>query len=246
MRVNSIVVVIGARVIVPEITWVCRVATNATMYLRSAECIEFGNAMLCDHAASTNLSAQIMDATVHPKIRILRDQCELLGHTLTCEEEADLDWRELAMEMQQSLPDLPKAEMTAMELLTFIHHNELSLRIACTLPVTVASAERSFSKLKMIKTYLRSSMAQERLSGLAIISINHQVGSQLSYDEVIHYFASKKARRQEFYGKNSWMKEMAMVKGQSVFSGVLKLVHQHSASEELAWFSCERLQRISD
>ncbi|MGH0121313.1 UNVERIFIED_CONTAM: hypothetical protein FKN15_070374 [Acipenser sinensis] len=32
----------------------------------------------------------------------------------------------------------------------------------------------------MIKTYLRSSMAQERLSGLAIISINHQVGSQLA------------------------------------------------------------------
>lgn len=137
----------------------------------------------------------------------LRDQCELLGDTLPCGEEADLDWRELAMEMQQSLPDLPKAEMTAMELLIFIHHNELcelhpnlwiALRIVCTLPVTVASAEQSFSKLKLIKTYLRRSMAQECLSGLAIISIHHQVGSQLSYDEVRNDFASKKARRQKF------------------------------------------------
>ncbi|VVC36541.1 Ribonuclease H-like domain,HAT, C-terminal dimerisation domain,Domain of unknown function DUF4371 [Cinara cedri] len=35
-----------------------------------------------------------------------------------------------------------------------------------TLPVTVASAERSFSKLKLIKNYLRNTMSQTRLSGL--------------------------------------------------------------------------------
>nr|CAI5858450.1 unnamed protein product [Callosobruchus analis] len=37
------------------------------------------------------------------------------------------------------------------------------------MPVSVASCERSFSKLKLIKTYLRSTMGQERLSGLAIL-----------------------------------------------------------------------------
>jgi len=37
-----------------------------------------------------------------------------------------------------------------------------------SLPVTVASADRSFSKLKYIKNYLRNSMAQERLKGLAL------------------------------------------------------------------------------
>jgi hypothetical protein len=59
----------------------------------------------------------------------------------------------------------------------------------------VASAERSFSKLKLIKTYLRSTMAQEHLSGLSIISINHIVGKQLSYDDIIDDFASRKSRR---------------------------------------------------
>lgn len=34
---------------------------------------------------------------------------------------------------------------------------------------TVASADLSFTKLKLLKTYLRSTMAQERLSGLATI-----------------------------------------------------------------------------
>jgi len=43
------------------------------------------------------------------------------------------------------------------------------------LPVTVASCERSFSKLKLTKTYQRSTMAQERLVGLSVISIEHEI-----------------------------------------------------------------------
>ena len=38
-------------------------------------------------------------------------------------------------------------------------------------------------------------MGQERLSGLAIISVNHEVSKQLSYDDVIDNFAARKARR---------------------------------------------------
>ena len=34
-----------------------------------------------------------------------------------------------------------------------------------TVPVIVATAERSFSKLKLIKNFLQSSISQERLSG---------------------------------------------------------------------------------
>ena len=59
----------------------------------------------------------------------------------------------------------------------------------------MASAERSFSKLKLIKTYLRSTMSQKPLSGLAVISINHQLANQISYDDIIDDFASKKARK---------------------------------------------------
>ena len=43
-----------------------------------------------------------------------------------------------------------------------------------TVPVTVATAERSFSKLKLIKSFLRSSMSQERLSRLALLSIENE------------------------------------------------------------------------
>jgi hypothetical protein len=46
-----------------------------------------------------------------------------------------------------------------------------------TVPVTTASAE-SFSRLKLIKTYLRTTMVQERLTGLAILSTENGVELQ--------------------------------------------------------------------
>ncbi|KAJ8352087.1 hypothetical protein SKAU_G00235630 [Synaphobranchus kaupii] len=55
----------------------------------------------------------------------------------------------------------------------------LCTRILLTLPVTVASGERSFSKLKLIKNYLRTTMMQERLNGLATISIESELGQEI-------------------------------------------------------------------
>ncbi|XP_025418417.1 zinc finger MYM-type protein 1-like [Sipha flava] len=68
-----------------------------------------------------------------------------------------------------------------------------------TLPVTVASAERSFSKLKLIKNYLRSTMCEERLSGLGILSIENDRARQLNLKEIINNFAEKKARKRNFH-----------------------------------------------
>ena len=45
------------------------------------------------------------------------------------------------------------------------------LRIAMTISVSSAQCERSFSTLKRIKTYLRSSMSEQRLTDLAVLSI---------------------------------------------------------------------------
>lgn len=45
----------------------------------------------------------------------------------------------------------------------------IAFRILLTIPVSVASGERSFSKLKLIKTYFRNAMKQDRLNELTII-----------------------------------------------------------------------------
>ncbi|KAF0701148.1 zinc finger MYM-type protein 1-like [Aphis craccivora] len=68
------------------------------------------------------------------------------------------------------------------------------LRILLTMPVTTASAERSFSKLKLIKNYLRSTLSQEKVTNLTIISIEKEIADQLKYD-IIDQFADIKSRK---------------------------------------------------
>ena len=65
-------------------------------------------------------------------------------------------------------------------------------------PVTVARAECFFCKLKLIKNFLRSSMSQERLSGLAQLSIENERAKNFDFRKAIQQFASAKARRKNF------------------------------------------------
>ena len=71
----------------------------------------------------------------------------------------------------------------------------VTLRIYCTLPVTVAEAERSFSVLKRIKNYLRSTMCQMRLTSLGTLAVESELAKQLDFNEIIETFANKKARK---------------------------------------------------
>ena len=65
-----------------------------------------------------------------------------------------------------------------------------------TLPVTVASAERS--KLKLIKTYLRSTMSQQRLDDLAILSIENKEAKKIDKTKLIRDFPNVNARRKAY------------------------------------------------
>lgn len=76
----------------------------------------------------------------------------------------------------------------------FLHNCFIVYWILLTIPVTAASAERSFSKLKLIKNYLRSAMSQETLNGLAILSIENELLKDIEYKNLIIDFPSKKAR----------------------------------------------------
>ena len=60
---------------------------------------------------------------------------------------------------------------------------------------TLASAERSFSKLKLLKNYLRSTMSQERLNGLATLCIEKRLLDKIDIDTIINDFASRNVRR---------------------------------------------------
>ena len=74
----------------------------------------------------------------------------------------------------------------------------LSLQLFLTICVSVASCERSFSKLKLIKNYFRSTMGQSRLSNLALLSIENGMVKDIDFDDVIDKFAALKTRKGNF------------------------------------------------
>ena len=124
---------------------------------------------------------------LHTRDKLLLVQQE--NALLTCCKEfqkkfGDIDSDEMSAELQRFVLILQKKRNlnTAQDFLNYLlktHLFELypnvyiALRILLTCPVTVASAERSFSKLKLIKTFNRTSMTDSRLSSLAMLSIEN-------------------------------------------------------------------------
>ena len=64
-------------------------------------------------------------------------------------------------------------------------------QIAMTIHVSNASAERSFSSLRRLRTYLQSTMTQEHLTNLAVLYIERDLTSQLldKHDDLVVSFA---------------------------------------------------------
>nr|KYP31434.1 hypothetical protein KK1_048263 [Cajanus cajan] len=71
----------------------------------------------------------------------------------------------------------------------------IAYRILLTLPVIVVTTKRNFSKLKLIKSYLRSTMLQDRLNKLAILSIESEMLELLDYKNLINNFATQKVKK---------------------------------------------------
>ncbi|XP_076039311.1 uncharacterized protein LOC143024397 [Oratosquilla oratoria] len=79
------------------------------------------------------------------------------------------------------------------------------IKLLLTIPLTSVANERSFSTLDRIRSYLRSTMSQERLSSLARISIEKSILNDLDnkkelHDRILQEFAIK-PRRLEFMYK---------------------------------------------
>lgn len=73
-----------------------------------------------------------------------------------------------------------------------------ALRIFSTIPVSVASGERSFSVLARIKNVHRSCSTQTRVSSLATLCLEAELARKLNFDGIIDSFASAKARKAQF------------------------------------------------
>ena len=63
---------------------------------------------------------------------------------------------------------------------------------AC-MPVSTATAERSFSTMRRVKTYLRNTMTTKRMSGLGLLNIYRE--KEISHERVLDIFSRRKERK---------------------------------------------------
>ncbi|CAI6347556.1 unnamed protein product [Macrosiphum euphorbiae] len=102
----------------------------------------------------------------------------------SCQENEDID--DACNENLRSL--LPIFRMFMKNNLVGIFPNiYIFLKISLTLPVGSVSTERSFSKLKLIKSRLRSTMTNDRLESLMTISCEYDIN--IDYEEVLNLFS---------------------------------------------------------
>ena len=58
--------------------------------------------------------------------------------------------------------------------------------------VSNSTGERNFSKLKLAKNYLRNSLTQEKLSGLALLSLESCLLKEIHQERIINIFSKNK------------------------------------------------------
>ncbi|XP_072331181.1 zinc finger MYM-type protein 1-like isoform X2 [Scyliorhinus torazame] len=76
-----------------------------------------------------------------------------------------------------------------------------ALKLYLTMPITSCETERNFSKLSFIKNKFRSTMTEERLNSLCILSLENDSARKLSYDKTVREYVARKNRKKEYFVK---------------------------------------------
>jgi hypothetical protein len=78
---------------------------------------------------------------------------------------------------------------------------EVLVRLLLTIPCSSAEAERSFSGLRRLKTYLRNSMSQARLNHLAILHVHQELCDSIDLVAIAKDFVSRNDTRLTVFGQ---------------------------------------------
>lgn len=77
---------------------------------------------------------------------------------------------------------------------------EVLIRILFVVPVSSCEAERSFSALRRLKTWLRASMGQERLNGVVVCNVHKDRLDSLKRENICQQFVGSIETRKHMFG----------------------------------------------
>jgi len=126
--------------------------------------------------------------------------CKVFVDKFSHDNSSNVEINDFFQELKVLQVALPDSMMSTPEILKFVMDADCypNVLVAYRILLTVASAETSFSKLKLLKNYLRSTMSQERLNGLAMCTIKRDILDTIDVNIVLDDFASRNARRSIF------------------------------------------------
>ncbi|XP_068731307.1 52 kDa repressor of the inhibitor of the protein kinase-like [Montipora capricornis] len=101
-------------------------------------------------------------------------------------------WQSMWQSAEKELPSNLLLALGACDVDAFPNIHRLLL-VACTLPISSAEAERSFSLTKRIKSCTRSTMSEERFSDLAVIAMHYP--ERFEVDKICEAFVKAHSRR---------------------------------------------------
>ena len=88
-------------------------------------------------------------------------------------------------------PDLKKIAPEAVKL----------VRLHFIVPATSCTAERSFSQLRRLKNWLRTTMTQTRLNHAAVCAVHAEVLMEIDLKPLMREFAMRSVQRVKVFGK---------------------------------------------
>ena len=80
---------------------------------------------------------------------------------------------------------------------------EKLLKLVLVMPATNAISERSFSALRRLKNYLRTTMLQERLNSLMLLYVHKDKTDKLDLQAVLNEFVDSSSHRLSIFTKYS-------------------------------------------
>ena len=154
------------------------------------------NVQFCLHKIEP-LAVSLQPPLKMPHMKTIQEVCKLFPPT--CQIEPSMLAAELEIFSTMASEKNPDSVKSAAE---FAHEHQLvfpsvskAYKLLLTAPVSVAKDERTFSKLKIVKNCLRSTMKDERLKDLIVLACEKDLTGTIELQNVVKTWSQIKTRR---------------------------------------------------